>query len=60
MEKTAFDPDSYEQDLAVMMLDVLVKKNEISFGTYKTAKKNVLKEEKYGESCTGGATEAAG
>lgn len=60
MTKTVFDQESYEQDLALMMLDVLVKKNEISFQTYKTAKKYLLKEEGYDELCTGRATQVAG
>ena len=60
MAKEVFDQDSYEQDLALMMLDVLVKKNEISFNTYKAAKRGLLKEEAYGELYTSGAATIAG
>lgn len=60
MEKSLFNPDSYEQDLAVMMLDVLVKKNKISFSTYKAAKRALLKEDCYGKSRIGTAAESAG
>ena len=60
MGKTLFDPDSYEQDLALMMLNVLVKKNEISFSTYKAAKRALLREDCYGESCIGTTAESVG
>lgn len=60
MTKEVFDQESYEQDLALMMLDVLVKKNEISFNTYKAAKRDLLKEESYGKLCTGRTAKIAG
>lgn len=46
-----FDEETYEQDLAAMMLEVLFKKNEISFNTYKTAMKNLGKEVFENELC---------
>ena len=60
MTKEVFDQESYEQDLALMMLDVLVKKNEISFNTYKAAKRDLLKEEAYGKLCIGRTAKIAG
>ena len=61
MAKTLFDPESYERDLAMMMLDVLVNKNEISFGTYRAAKKNLMsEEEEYGKLRTGRTANATG
>ena len=60
MAKEVFDQESYEQDLALMMLDVLVKKNEISFNTYKAVKRGLLKEEEHGELCNGRTAKIAG
>lgn len=51
---TIFNPDFYEKDLALIMLETLVKKKEISFDTYKAAKKKVKKEDEYDESCNDG------
>jgi len=52
MVKVLFDTDLYEKDLAVIMLEVLMKRNELSFNTYKAAKKCLMtQEEEYGKSC---------
>lgn len=51
MANTIFDEETYEQDLALMMLEVLFKKNEISINTYKSAKKDLQKEAYADELC---------
>lgn len=54
-----FDTDTYEQDLAVVMLDVLEKKNEISHNMYKATKKCITTQEaEHGKSIVGGAAKA--
>lgn len=56
-----FDADSYEQDLAMMMLEVLMKRNEISSSTYKATKRNLrAQEEEYGKSSDGRTAKAIG
>lgn len=61
MARVLFDTDTYEQDLAMMMLEVLMKRNEISLSTYKAAKRSLMtQEEAYGESSIGGTAKAAG
>lgn len=61
MARVLFDMDSYEQDLAMMMLEVLMKRNEISFSTYKAAKRSLMtQEEEYGKSSVSGTAKAAG
>ena len=42
MEKLLFDTDSYEQDLAMMMLEVLEKNKQISRNTYKAVRKKLI------------------
>ena len=44
MEKLLFDTDSYEQDLAMMMLEVLEKNKQISRNTYKAVRKKLIRE----------------
>ena len=58
MANAVFDEETYEQDLALMMLEVLLKKNEISFNTYKSAKKGLQKED-YDELCNDGTSKFA-
>lgn len=61
MARVMFDTDSYEQDLAMMMLEVLMKRNEISLSTYKAAKRSLMtREEEYGKSSVSGTAQAAG
>ena len=60
MANIIFDEETYEQDLALMMLDVLLKKNEISLNTYNSLKKEVTKEVKWNELCSDGTTKLAG
>lgn len=44
MQKTEFDTDSYEQDLALIMLESIMKKRLISSQTYRSVK-NMVREE---------------
>jgi hypothetical protein len=44
MANLLFNDETYEQDLALMMLEVLFKKNQISLNTYNAAKKGLEKE----------------
>lgn len=41
MKSTVFDTDSYEQDLALIMLDSIMKKQLISSKTYRSVKKMI-------------------
>ena len=41
MKKPRFDQDTYEADLALIMLESLVKKNVIGSNTYRAAKKHL-------------------
>lgn len=41
MKSTVFDTDSYEQDLALIMLDSIMKKQLISSKTYHSVKKMI-------------------
>jgi len=61
MKKEKFDSYLYERDFALMMLEVLIKKNEISFTTYKAVKKSLMtEEEEYGKLRTGRTANATG
>jgi len=61
MNKEKFDSYLYERDFALMMLEVLIKKNEISFTTYKAVKKSLMtEEEEYGKLRTGRTANATG
>ena len=48
MQKTEFDTDSYEQDLALIMLESIMKKRLISSQTYRSVKNMVGKEDTNG------------
>lgn len=60
MANTIFDEETYEQDLALMMLEVLLKKNEISVSTYNLVKKGLMKEANTNELCCDGIAKLAG
>ena len=59
MDNTIFNEETYEQDLALMMLEVLFKKNEISINTYKSVKKDLQKEAYADELCNDGTAKFA-
>ena len=60
MANTIFDEETYEQDLALMMLEVLLKKNEISLNTYNSVKKGLTKEANVDGVRSDGTTKLAG